>query len=129
MNVLVCNVGSTSLKFKLYDMPACTVTAQGAVERVGSDHDATFAYKNNGTGQGVALEKQDIPDYQTGIERFLQELTAGKNAALAKVEDIERIPSSPRCPKGILACMRSTTRCLTGCANGCPWPRCTTPPT
>lgn len=29
MKILVCNVGSTSLKFKLYDMPACTVLSQG----------------------------------------------------------------------------------------------------
>ena len=43
MNVLVCKVGSTSLKFKLYDMPACEVTGQGAVARVGSDHDAVFS--------------------------------------------------------------------------------------
>ena len=31
MKILVCNVGSTSLKFKLYEMPACEVFAQGAV--------------------------------------------------------------------------------------------------
>lgn len=100
MNVLVCNVGSTSLKFKLYDMPACVVTAQGAVERVGSDHDAVFSYKNNGTGQGVAAEKQDIPDYQTGIERFLHELTAGENAVLDKVEEIDRVGFKATLSKG-----------------------------
>ena len=40
MKILVCNVGSTSLKFKLYDMPACTVLSQGKAERVGSLDDA-----------------------------------------------------------------------------------------
>ena len=42
MKILVCNVGSTSLKFKLYDMPACTVLSQGKAERVGSLDDANF---------------------------------------------------------------------------------------
>ncbi|KJF39276.1 hypothetical protein TQ39_13230 [Ruthenibacterium lactatiformans] len=100
MNVLVCNVGSTSLKFKLYDMPDCVVTAQGAVERVGSDHDAVFSYKNNGTGRGTAADKQDIPDYQTGIERFLYELTAGENAVLDRVEEIERVGFKATLSKG-----------------------------
>ena len=31
MKILVCNVGSTSLKFKLYDMPEGSVLAQRAV--------------------------------------------------------------------------------------------------
>lgn len=36
MKLLVCNAGSTSLKFKLFDMPAETVLAEGKVERVGT---------------------------------------------------------------------------------------------
>ncbi len=35
MNVLVINVGSTSLKFKFYDMPAERLLAEGAVDRIG----------------------------------------------------------------------------------------------
>lgn len=46
MKVLVCNAGSTSLKFKLYEMPSCTVLATGKVERVGSRDDAIFGYCN-----------------------------------------------------------------------------------
>ena len=34
MKILICNAGSTSLKFKLWDMPACAVLAEGRVERV-----------------------------------------------------------------------------------------------
>jgi len=34
VNILVCNAGSTSLKFKLYDMPAETVLAEQKQERV-----------------------------------------------------------------------------------------------
>ena len=53
MKVLVCNAGSTSLKFKLYEMPACTVLATGKVERVGSCDDAIFGYCNTVTGYRV----------------------------------------------------------------------------
>lgn len=80
MKILVCNVGSTSLKFKLYDMPSCAVLAQGWTERVGSDHDAVFGYRNILTGGGCSQEKQHIPDYQTGISRFLECLTTGEDA-------------------------------------------------
>src|SRR5690242_21612059 len=35
MKVLIANVGSTSFKFKLYDMPGEKVIASGKIERVG----------------------------------------------------------------------------------------------
>lgn len=57
MKILICNVGSTSLKFKLYDMPACTVLSQGKVERVGSDGDAIFQYENLLTGKIITGDK------------------------------------------------------------------------
>ena len=57
MKILVCNVGSTSLKFKLYDMPACTVLSQGKAERVGSLDDAIFQYENLQTGSLVNEEQ------------------------------------------------------------------------
>lgn len=91
MKILICNVGSTSLKFKLYDMPGCTVLAQGWTERVGSRHDAVFGYQNKVTGKGCNLEKQDIPDYQTGIDRFLGCLSSGENAVLQDAAEIERV--------------------------------------
>lgn len=100
MIVLVCNVGSTSLKFKLYDMPACTVLAQSWVERVGSSRDAVFGYRNNRTGVESCLEEQDIPDYQTGIRRFLTCLTEGENAVLSGIEEIERVGFKATLSKG-----------------------------
>lgn len=51
MNVLVCNTGSTSLKFKLYDMPGEEVIASGKYERV--------------------------TDYEAGIREFLDTLPEG----------------------------------------------------
>lgn len=58
MNVLVCNAGSTSLKFKLYDMPSPEVLAEGKVERVGSTDNAIFHYANEKKHFAVMLENQ-----------------------------------------------------------------------
>ena len=46
MKMMVCNAGSTSLKFKVYEMPEEKVLATGCVERVGSLDDAIFKYSN-----------------------------------------------------------------------------------
>ena len=71
MKILICNAGSTSLKFKLWEMPALTALADGKVERVGSK-DAIFHF--NAPGRRVKLEGLDIPDYKSGIRRFLDAL-------------------------------------------------------
>ena len=36
MLVLVCNVGSTSLKYKLFNMPDPSIMAEAKIERVGA---------------------------------------------------------------------------------------------
>lgn len=91
MKILICNAGSTSLKFKLYDMPSCEVLATGKVERVGSVDDAIFGYTNVRTGFVVDRKGQNIPDYQTGIHMFLSSLVSGEGALLRDVKEIERV--------------------------------------
>lgn len=91
MKILVCNAGSTSLKFKLYEMPACTVLATGKVERVGSCDDAIFGYCNTVTGYRVDAGKMNIPDYAVGINKFLFEMTQGKGAVLTDIREIARV--------------------------------------
>ncbi len=91
MKVLVCNAGSTSLKFKLYEMPERELLATGKVERVGSANDAIFGYCNSGTGCREEATGQNIPDYRAGIQRFLTCLTQGEGAVLADISEIERV--------------------------------------
>lgn len=91
MKILVCNAGSTSLKFKLYEMPECRVLAAGRVERVGSADDAVFSYCNTVSGFRADAEKQNIPDYKAGIEKFLYELCRGEGAAISDVCEIKRV--------------------------------------
>ena len=100
MIVLACNVGSTSLKFKVYDMPEGRVLARGAVERVGSRNDALFRYSNEGTGAKVDLKGQDIATYEVGIRKFLSCLTDGEIGALKAVDEIERVGFKTTLSKG-----------------------------
>lgn len=91
MKILVCNVGSTSLKFKLYEMPECTVLAQGKVERVGSADDAIYQYENLSTNESIKTDHQNIPTYRFGIERFLGDLTSPEHGVIERCEEIERV--------------------------------------
>lgn len=88
MKILICNAGSTSLKFKLWEMPALAVLVEGRVERVGSDR-AIFHYKRGGFA--VDLEGLSIPDYTAGIGRFLEALAAPEGGAVASLSEIEAV--------------------------------------
>lgn len=100
MKILICNVGSTSLKFKLYDMPACTVLSQGKVERVGSPDDAIFQYENLLTGKTVTEENIAIPDYRSGIEKYLAWLTDARHGVISAIGEIERVGYKTTLSKG-----------------------------
>ena len=69
MKILVCNVGSTSLKYRLFDLGQAENTlAEGKMERVGTQAGA-WSHQD----AGMPLEKQTLPlpDYATGI-RLMQ---------------------------------------------------------
>ena len=80
MKILICNAGSTSLKFKLWEMPVFQVLSEGKVERVGSK-DAIFHF--NDCDRHIREEGLDIPDYTCGIRRFLDQLET--------IQDIEAV--------------------------------------
>ncbi len=90
MYILVSNVGSTSLKFKLFDMPSERLLCEGRVERVGSS-EAIYRYQNILNGYSVYRENFEVPDYSSGIRLFLHDMTAGAGAALSSVEEIEAV--------------------------------------
>ena len=73
MLILVCNVGSTSLKYKLFNMPDETILVEAKTERVGRT-DAIFTYRNHCSGYSKKLENLNIPDYAAGIRLFLRYL-------------------------------------------------------
>ena len=75
MKTLVLNCGSSSIKYKLFDMTSGEVMAQGGIEKVGlPDSFLKFTDKN---GEKVILEKA-IPDHTVGIAFILDTLTDAK---------------------------------------------------
>ncbi|MBO4885133.1 MAG: acetate/propionate family kinase [Clostridia bacterium] len=88
MKILICNAGSTSLKFKLWDMPGFGALAEGRVERVGGS-DAIYSCR-----VGAHEEKRtglDIPDYTAGVRLFLNSLTAPNTGAVASLAEIDAV--------------------------------------
>lgn len=69
MKILVCNVGSTSLKFKLFDMPSEHVLVQAGIERVGNPDGGLYKFKTETVD--YKEERMVVKDYRAGIEIFL----------------------------------------------------------
>ena len=90
MLILVCNVGSTSLKYKLFNMPSTDILVEARTERVGRD-DAIFTYRNNVNGFSERLEKISVPGYAEGIRLFLGYLLGDKSGAIGSIEELEAI--------------------------------------
>ena len=111
MKILICNAGSTSLKFKLWDMPACSVLAEGKVERVGQD-DAIFLYKRNDFL--IRREALSIPDYTDGIRRFLDCLAGAEGGAVEALEEIEAVGFKTVLAKGFYGVHFLTREVLEG---------------
>ncbi len=88
MNILICNAGSTSLKFKLWAMPELAVLAEGRVERVGSDS-AIYTYRRGGFEERA--EGLSIPDYTAGVRLFLNSLTDAAHGAISALDEIAAV--------------------------------------
>lgn len=84
MNILICNVGSTSLKYQLFDMDEGEkVLAVGGAERVGAPK-SLFYYKDPLTGESVREEKL-FPTHREAISAMLRQLQSGCVASLAEI--------------------------------------------
>ena len=59
MNILICNVGSTSLKYQLFRMPEELVLASGGAERVGAGEGRFYAKTHE---NGALTEFEGTPD-------------------------------------------------------------------
>ena len=72
MKIMAVNAGSSSLKFKLFEMPEEKVITEGNVERIGLE-DAYFTIKINGEKQKEVLP---IKDHSEAVSKLLKELIA-----------------------------------------------------
>ncbi|MFA5443115.1 MAG: acetate kinase [Bacilli bacterium] len=83
--ILVVNAGSSSLKYKLYEMPEEEVICSGIAERIGHD-DAIFRLKFNGTSLKTILP---INDHTKAVELLLDALIVHK--VIKDLNDIKAV--------------------------------------
>lgn len=114
MNILVCNVGSTSLKFKLYEMPQETVLAQAYVERVGSADNGIYTYTRWSDHTRIERRQVAVPTYTEGIQLFLDTLLSKETGCLDEIAQIEAIGFKTVLSKGHYGVHRLTEEVLQG---------------
>ena len=84
MNILICNVGSTSLKYQLFDMDANEkVLCAGGAERVGAEN-SVFYHKNYLTGDAIRQEEA-FPSHREAICVMLEQLLCGCITSLSEI--------------------------------------------
>ncbi|MDR1813956.1 MAG: acetate kinase [Tannerella sp.] len=88
MRILVLNSGSSSIKYKLFDMTTGSVMAQGGIERVGLE--GAFLKFTDKNGEKVTLEKE-IPDHVDGISFILSILTDAKYGCIGSYSEIDAV--------------------------------------
>ena len=75
MKILVLNCGSSSIKYKLFEMESKQVMAQGGVEKIGLPD--SFLLVKLPTGEKVKIEKP-MPEHTVGIQLILDTLVDEK---------------------------------------------------
>lgn len=88
MKILVLNCGSSSIKYKLFDMESKDVLAQGVVEKIGLK--GSFLKFPLPNGDKVVLEGE-ILEHQAGIEYILGVLTSQKYGCISSLSEIDAV--------------------------------------
>ena len=88
MKVLVLNCGSSSIKYKLFDMTSGEVMAQGGIEKIGLP--GAFLKLTDKDGKKVVLEKE-IPGHKEGIEFILSILTDKTYGCIKEYNEIDAV--------------------------------------
>ena len=86
--ILVLNCGSSSIKYKLLDMKANNVLAQGGVEKIGLN--GSFLKMTLPNGNKVVLEGE-ILEHQAGIEYILGVITSKKYGCIESLDEIDAV--------------------------------------
>src|SRR5512146_129905 len=85
MNLIVCNIGSSSFKFQLLDMRSEQEVARGYTERVGSEK-ATITYWRS--GQQVFNTTQQVASHREAVQHALRFLVAPAAKLLGSPKEI-----------------------------------------
>ncbi|MDR3327557.1 MAG: acetate kinase [Prevotellaceae bacterium] len=88
MKILVLNCGSSSIKYKLYDMSGQKELAQGGIEKIGLPD--SFLKYNNFTDKKKIVE-QEIKEHTAGIELIFNILINSENSAVKSLSEINAV--------------------------------------
>ncbi|RNC63666.1 acetate kinase [Proteiniphilum sp. X52] len=88
MKILVLNCGSSSIKYKLFEMESKEVIAQGGVEKIGMK--GSFLKFVLPDGEKVMLEGE-ILEHRAGIEYILGVLLSEKYGCIRSLDEIEAV--------------------------------------
>ena len=78
MKILVANLGSTSFKYRLFDMADERVLARGGVERIGSERSRCFVQAGSTSNESMLI----TPDHAVAVAETLASAKEGRWPAL-----------------------------------------------
>lgn len=88
MKILVLNCGSSSIKYKLYNMDDRTVMAQGGIEKIGLPGSFLKMTLPDGTKKII---EEDIPEHTKGVEFIFRILTDAELGALKSLTELDAV--------------------------------------
>ena len=88
MKILVLNCGSSSIKYRLFDMDSKSVIAQGGIEKIGLPD--SFLKLTLPNGEKKILEK-NIPEHTVGVEFILNTLVSKEYGAIQSINEINAV--------------------------------------
>jgi acetate kinase len=87
MKILVANLGSTSFKYRLFDMRDERPLARGGTERIGSDNSRSFVQIGDYKAEVVGR----VADHAEAMRRCLAQLTDPEHGCLRKASEVAAI--------------------------------------
>jgi len=87
MKILVANLGSTSFKYRLFDLPAETQLARGGNDRIGQPRSACYVE----IGSHRDETERYVPDHAAAVRLLLEQLTDPQRGCLKSVSEISAI--------------------------------------
>ncbi|MCH2212942.1 MAG: acetate/propionate family kinase [Fuerstiella sp.] len=84
MKILVANLGSTSFKYRLFDLSDETQLARGGIDRIGGTESHCFA----AAGHHTMETQQQVRDHAEAVQLCLQQLTDPEHGCLDTINDV-----------------------------------------
>ena len=88
MKILVLNCGSSSIKYKLFNMDTRSVMVSGGVEKIGLPD--SFLQIKLASGEKVKIE-QAMPEHTVGIQLILNSLVDEKIGCIASLDEVQAV--------------------------------------